>query len=100
MLPIFKHHFAIAGNTGLAGHRDTFFRGLKGIRTGDRITMTTTNGVLEYIVRHTRVVDPDDVSVLSPTGRPTLTLVTCYPFYYVGSAPRRFIVQAELITDH
>ena len=84
------------GNAGLAGHRDTFFRGLKSIREGDRITMTTTQGVLEYTVRDTSVVDPDDVSVLRPTGRRTLTLVTCYPFYYIGSAPRRFIVQAEL----
>ena len=88
------------GNAGLAGHRDTFFRGLKGIRAGDRITMTTSSEVLEYVVRHTSVVEPDDVSVLSPTRRPTLTLVTCYPFYYIGSAPRRFIVQAELITDY
>jgi sortase A len=87
------------GNAGLAGHRDTFFRGLKAVRAGDRITMTTTNGVLEYTVRHTSVVDPDDVSVLSSTGHPTLTLVTCYPFYYIGSAPRRFIVQAELAQD-
>ena len=86
-----------SGNAGLAGHRDTFFRGLRNIRTGDRITMTTTNGVVQYTVRHTSVVDPDDVSVLSPTGRPTLTLVTCYPFYYVGAAPRRFIVHAELL---
>jgi len=87
------------GNAGLAGHRDTFFRGLKGIRVGDRITMTTMTGVLVYTVRDTSVVDPDDVSVLSPTGRQTLTLVTCYPFYYIGSAPRRFIVQAELAQD-
>jgi len=87
------------GNAGLAGHRDTFFRGLKSVREGDRITMTTPGGVLEYIVRHTTVVDPDDVSVLSPRGRQTLTLVTCYPFYYIGSAPRRFIVQAELAPD-
>ncbi|HEU4939040.1 MAG TPA: class D sortase [Vicinamibacterales bacterium] len=85
-----------SGNAGLAGHRDTFFRGLKGIRAGDRIRMTTANGILEYTVRDTRVVDPDDVSVLRSTGRPTLTLVTCYPFYYIGSAPRRFIVQAEI----
>jgi LPXTG-site transpeptidase (sortase) family protein len=84
------------GNAGLAGHRDTFFRGLKDIRAGDRITMTTTNGILEYTVRDTRVVDPDDVSVLRSTGRSTLTLVTCYPFYYIGSAPRRFIVQATM----
>jgi sortase A len=88
------------GNSGLAGHRDTFFRGLKRIRTGDRITMTTTAGVLEYTVRDTRVVDPDDVSVLRSNGRPTLTLVTCYPFHYIGSAPRRFIVQAESMTYH
>jgi len=87
------------GNAGLAGHRDTFFRGLKSVRAGDRITMTTPGGVLEYTVRHTSIVDPDDVSVLSPTGRQTLTLVTCYPFYYIGSAPRRFIVQAELAQD-
>lgn len=90
------------GNAGLAGHRDTFFRGLKRIRVGDRIRLTTANGVLAYTVRHTSVVDPSDVSVLSPTDRPTLTLVTCYPFSYIGSAPRRFIVQADqsLITDH
>lgn len=83
------------GNAGLAGHRDTFFRGLRGVRPGDRITLTTTNGVLEYTVRHTSVVDPDDVSVLRSTDHPTLTLVTCYPFNYIGSAPRRFIVQAD-----
>jgi sortase A len=87
------------GNAGLAGHRDTFFRGLKGVRAGDRITLTTTNGVLEYTVGYTSVVDPDDVSVLGPTSRQTLTLVTCYPFNYIGSAPRRFIVHAELSED-
>ncbi|MFL6280619.1 MAG: class D sortase [Vicinamibacterales bacterium] len=87
------------GNAGLAGHRDTFFRALKSVRQGDRITITIPGGVLEYVVRHTTVVDPDDVSVLSPTGHQTLTLVTCYPFYYIGSAPRRFIVQAELAQD-
>jgi LPXTG-site transpeptidase (sortase) family protein len=87
------------GNAGLAGHRDTFFRGLKSVREGDRVTITTPGGVLEYTVRHTSVVDPDDVSVLSPSGRQTLTLITCYPFYYIGSAPRRFIVQAELAQD-
>jgi sortase A len=85
-----------AGNAALAGHRDTFFRGLKNIRTGDHIALTTPSGVLDYIVRRTSVVDPDDVSVLKPTATQTLTLVTCYPFYYLGSAPRRFIVQAEL----
>lgn len=88
-----------SGNAGLAGHRDSFFRGLKNIRNGDEVTVTTPTGVLEYTVQRTSIVDPDDVSVLSPTSRPTLTLVTCYPFYYIGAAPRRFIVRAELTED-
>jgi len=88
-----------AGNAGLAGHRDTFFRGLRNVRAGDRISVTTPAGMVEYVVRGTRIVDPDDVSVLNPTERQTLTLVTCYPFYYIGSAPRRFIVQAERTPD-
>jgi sortase A len=87
------------GNSGLAGHRDTFFRALKDVRSGDRITITTPRGTHHYTVRRTRVVDPEDVSVLDPTPAQTLTLVTCYPFYYIGSAPRRFIVQAELAQD-
>jgi sortase A len=87
------------GNAGLAGHRDSFFRGLKDIRAGDEVTVTTPTGVVRYTVQRTTIVDPDDVSVLSPTSRPTLTLVTCYPFYYFGAAPRRFIVQAELTQD-
>lgn len=84
------------GNAGLAGHRDTFFRALKNVRAGDRIRVTTPRGPVEYIVDGTKVVDPDDVSVLNPTPNQTLTLVTCYPFYYIGSAPRRFIVRAQL----
>jgi sortase A len=88
-----------SGNSGLAGHRDTFFRGLRNARVGDRIRITTPRSVLDYVVRVVRVVDPDDVSVLSPTTAKTLTLVTCYPFYYIGSAPKRFIVQAELASD-
>jgi sortase A len=87
------------GNAGLAGHRDTFFRALKNARNGDRIEVTTERGPLEYTVRSTKVVDPDDVSVLNPTPDQTLTLVTCYPFYYIGAAPRRFIVRAELARD-
>jgi sortase A len=87
------------GNAGLAGHRDTFFRGLRNIRAGDRVSVTTPAGVITYNVRRTTVVDPDDVSVLNPTDGQTLTLVTCYPFYYIGSAPRRFIVQADLAQD-
>jgi sortase A len=87
------------GNAGLAGHRDTFFRGLRNVRAGDRISVTTPAGVIDYVVRGTRIVDPDDVSVLNPTEPQTLTLVTCYPFYYIGSAPRRFIVHAERTSD-
>jgi sortase A len=84
------------GNAALAGHRDTFFRGLRNIRSGDEIVLTTPAGDLHYVVRTTRVVDPTEVSVLAPTPRPVLTLVTCYPFNYIGAAPRRFIVHAEL----
>jgi sortase A len=87
------------GNSGLAGHRDTFFRGLRDARAGDRITVTTGNAVLRYVIRNTRVVEPDDVSVLKPTSGRTLTLVTCYPFSYIGAAPQRFIVQAEMTDD-
>jgi sortase A len=84
-----------SGNAALAAHRDTFFRPLKNIRKGDRITVTTPDGVHEYRVAETRVVSPEDVSVLAPTANRTLTLVTCYPFNFVGSAPKRFIVRAE-----
>jgi LPXTG-site transpeptidase (sortase) family protein len=83
------------GNAGLAGHRDTFFRGLRDVRFGDRIVVTTMNSVAQYEVRRTRIVDPTDVSVLRPTSGSTLTLVTCYPFNYIGAAPKRFIVQAQ-----
>lgn len=84
-----------AGNAALAAHRDTFFRPLKHIRKGDRINVTTPDGAHEYRVTETRVVAPDDVSVLAPTMNPTLTLVTCYPFNFVGTAPKRFVVRAE-----
>lgn len=87
------------GNSGLAGHRDSFFRGLKNARAGDRITVTTEDAVLRYVIRQTRVVEPDDVAVLNPTSGRTLTLVTCYPFSYIGAAPQRFIVQAEMTDD-
>ena len=85
-----------SGNIGIAGHRDGFFRGLKDIVIGDVIEISTRNGKAMYAVDQTEVVDPDDVSVLEPRNRPTLTLVTCYPFYFVGSAPQRFIVQATV----
>ncbi len=84
------------GNIGLAGHRDTFFRRLRDIKPDDEIRVVTPHGVFTYRVERTVVVQPDDVWVLDPTGAPTLTLVTCYPFTYVGSAPQRFIVRASL----
>ena len=83
------------GNVGIAGHRDGFFRTLKDIAPGDMITLRMQAGNRDYVVKSVRVVEPDDVSVLDDTPRDVLTLVTCYPFYYVGSAPQRFIVRAE-----
>jgi LPXTG-site transpeptidase (sortase) family protein len=82
------------GNVGLAGHRDTFFRSLEGIRKNDLIRMTTLKGITTYRVESFRIVQPDEISVLDPSAGPMLTLVTCYPFAYVGSAPQRFIVRA------
>ncbi len=84
------------GNSGIAGHRDGFFRALKDIHDGDVIELETLGGTGIYQVRRTWIVDPEDVSVLDPTDAPALTLVTCYPFYFVGSAPQRFIVRAVL----
>jgi sortase A len=86
----------LPGNVGLAGHRDTVFRGLKDIRKGDPISLETLDGTYRYVVDWAQVVDPDDVGVLAASNRPELTLVTCYPFYYVGSAPERFVVRAHL----
>ena len=85
-----------AGNVGLAAHRDTFFRRLGEIRADDVIRFVTTEGTYVYRVEGTQVVDPHDTWVLNATEEPALTLVTCYPFRYVGSAPRRFIVRAQL----
>ena len=86
-----------AGNIGLAGHRDTFFRRLRNIRSDDEIRMVTAEGTYVYRVARTHIVQPEDVWVLNATTRPALTLVTCYPFSYIGSAPQRFIVRAELV---
>ncbi|MEP7306469.1 MAG: class D sortase [Acidobacteriota bacterium] len=83
-----------AGNSALAGHRDTFFRPLKDVRVGDEIVLTSLRGELHYRVERTVIVDPQDLSVLKASTSPTLTLVTCFPFFYVGHAPRRFVVQA------
>ncbi len=82
------------GNVGLAGHRDTFFRPLENIRKNDAIDVDTGHGTLRYLVTETEIVSPRDVGVLKASAGKTLTLVTCYPFYYVGSAPKRFIVRA------
>lgn len=83
------------GNMALAGHRDGFFRGLKDVGTGDTIEVITPRRTEIYIVDRVVIVDPGDVSVLEPRSYPSLTLVTCYPFYFVGSAPKRYIVQAS-----
>jgi len=83
------------GNSGIAGHRDGFFRGLKNIAPGDVIELETLAGKEVYRVEKTWIVPPEDVSVLDPTPSRSLTLVTCYPFYFVGSAPQRFIVRAS-----
>jgi sortase A len=83
------------GNVVLAGHRDTFFRALSQIRKDDEITFTTTQGAYIYQVGSIEKVGPRDVQVLDASVHPTLTLITCYPFYYVGPAPKRFVVQAN-----
>jgi sortase A len=82
------------GNVGIAGHRDGFFRGLKDIAPGDAVTLETLSGREDYVIDDVRIVSPAEVSVLEPTGVQALTLVTCYPFYFVGDAPQRFIVRA------
>lgn len=88
--------FGENGNIGIAGHRDGFFRGLKDVQLGDEIEMLSSAGIDSYTIDSIRIVKPDDVSVLAPRERPSLTLVTCYPFYFVGSAPQRYIVQASV----
>ncbi|HYM80647.1 MAG TPA: class D sortase [Candidatus Limnocylindria bacterium] len=86
------------GNVGLAGHRDTFFRKLSGVRAGDRIRMTTPDGVFRYRVESVRIVKPDRTDLLHADGASRLTLVTCYPFRWLGSAPKRFVVTAKQVT--
>jgi sortase A len=85
------------GNAGISAHRDTFFRPLRNIRRDDIITLTTALGEYRYRVVSTGIVSPREVSVLDPTEKETLTLVTCYPFYFIGAAPNRFIVRAERV---
>jgi sortase A len=88
-----------AGNVVLAGHRDTFFRPLRDLRVGDAITVRTRQGDVDYVVESTFVVAPTDVWVLEARGGHTLTLITCYPFSYIGPAPDRFIVRAREAPD-
>ena len=87
-----------AGNVAIAAHRDTYFRNVRNIRNGDRIRMVTPKGTYEYIVDSLKIVEPTEVNVLDPTPEPAITLVTCYPFNYIGSAPKRFIVRARQVT--
>jgi len=83
------------GNIGIAGHRDGFFRPVKDIALGDTIILETVSQTTTFIVEDLHIVDPSEVWVLAPTDTPAITLVTCYPFYFFGSAPQRFIVRAN-----
>ena len=87
-------------NAGLAGHRDTHLASLRHIARGDRIRVDTADGVFVYEVDSSFVVRPDRGDLLRPTGQAMLTLVTCYPFHWIGPAPKRFIVQAHAVQDH
>ena len=87
------------GNVALAGHRDTFFRPLRGVQRGDLITFETPSAAFHYEVEWTRTVSPADVDVLRSSDARELTLITCFPFYYVGSAPNRFVVRAREIGE-
>jgi len=83
-----------AGNLGLSGHRDGFFRGFKDIQIGDEIEVQTTRGVQSYEVSSIDILPKSDISPLTPTDEKIITVVTCYPFYFVGHAPKRYIVKA------
>lgn len=83
------------GNIGIAGHRDTYFRALKDIRANDEIQIETATGLFRYKVDSVQIVAPADIGVLAPSTGPAITLVTCYPFHFIGAAPERFIVHAR-----
>jgi len=87
------------GNVGIAGHRDTYFNELGRVSKRDRVFLTTRNRRDEYRIYDVRIVDPEDTKVLAPSRTPRLTLVTCYPFDYVGPAPKRFVVKAKLASS-
>lgn len=82
------------GNVAIAGHRDTHFRPFRNIRTGDEVLLKARDTVIRYLVESTEIIEPTEMEILDPTPGPTLTLVTCYPFDFVGSAPMRFIIRA------
>lgn len=84
-----------SGNIGIAAHRDGFFRPLKDIAVGDKLVLETLTTTREYRVTRLDIVEPSNTGVLAPTSSAAITLVTCYPFYFVGSAPKRFIVRAH-----
>lgn len=88
-----------SGNVSIAGHRDSFFRPLRNVQLGDDIMLETPAGNVHYRVSSYHIVDPSEISVISPTTQPVLTLVTCYPFYFVGAAPDRFVVRANFVDD-
>jgi sortase A len=81
----------------VAGHRDSFFRRLKDLKDGDEIEFSTLHGDFQYVVESLIVVEPDNVAVLAPSAENVLTMVTCYPFSYIGSAPKRFVVRARQV---
>jgi sortase A len=87
-----------AGNVGVAGHRDTFFRGLKDLRSKDEVRFSTLNGDFKYVVESLMVVEPENVAVLASSAGNVLTMVTCYPFSYIGNAPKRFVVRARQVS--
>ena len=87
-----------SGNCVIAGHRDTHFRVLKDLRAGDEIVVESARGTFRYRVTGLRIVFPTNTKLIQPEQQPVLTLVTCFPFYYVGPAPKRFIVRAEMIS--
>jgi sortase A len=92
-------HVGAAGNLGLAAHRDGFFRGLKDVQVGDAIDVESLEGTMHYRITELAIVEPTDVHVLAPTDTATLTLVTCYPFYFIGEAPQRFIVKGIAVSS-
>jgi sortase A len=83
-----------SGNIGIAGHRDTHFRGLKDIRTNNEIKVQTAAGLSHYKVDWVKVVAPDNISILAPSASSAVTLVICFPFHYIGAAPERYVVHA------